>query len=641
MIMIRYILLICCLFPLSLLAQINTEQVTLMGRHALYFDDYLTAIRYFNKVIETKPYLDKPYYYRAYAKFSLEDFLGAEADCNKCLERNPYLTEVYQLRGLCRIHNKDLKGAAADYAAVLKDEPTEQTALYNRALCLMQEKNYDEAETDIVQLLKIAPRHVRAYMVRSQLSMERCDTLGAIVWADSLLTITQRDASAWSLRGRLALAVDEFEKADTCFTKAVDLEPEWGDHYMMRAQARHAINRFDEAIADYNKVISYIPHHFVAHYNRGLLLATVGRDNEAIEDFNYVLTEEPTNTLARYNRALLMERTGDYQTAVSDLTLLIKDFPNFIYGYMLRAECLRRLGDEQAAKRDEAFVQRAGLDLRFGKQRQTPVRKVITRTEKSLENYQQLVEEVDTVNTLLNELIGRVQNLQAERTPLGLIKLQLAESAQSEYFYHEVARINAHRVLPLRLVISVQSVPQIAPSLYERVAEQLYTLLDGPTLADALVLRSVIQSQRYNFSDALDDAKGALMNDSTSVCAMLQRCAVNCQLAQAETDDKPARRIYLAAAENDANQLLQLTNSEWAPAYYNRAVIYTLQGRKAEAIADYDQAIRLDERLAPAYFNRALLYYEDGKHAESEADLSRAGELGIYKAYSLLKALKQ
>ena len=114
--MLKKLLLIFCFIPLSVLAQVNTDQVTLMGRHALYFDDFLTAIRYFNKVIETKPYLDKPYYYRAYAKFSLEDFRGAEDDCEACIERNPYLTEVYQLRGLCRIHNKNFAGAVADYS---------------------------------------------------------------------------------------------------------------------------------------------------------------------------------------------------------------------------------------------------------------------------------------------------------------------------------------------------------------------------------------------------------------------------------------------------------------------------------------------------------------------------------------------
>ena len=42
-------------------AQIDTETVTLMGRNALSVDDYLTAIRYFNQVIEAKPVLARPY----------------------------------------------------------------------------------------------------------------------------------------------------------------------------------------------------------------------------------------------------------------------------------------------------------------------------------------------------------------------------------------------------------------------------------------------------------------------------------------------------------------------------------------------------------------------------------------------------
>ena len=75
-------------------AQVNAETVTLMGRNALSVDDYLTAIRYFNQAIDAKPYLPRPYYYRAYAKFTLEDYQGAEDDCTKSLSLNPYITEV-------------------------------------------------------------------------------------------------------------------------------------------------------------------------------------------------------------------------------------------------------------------------------------------------------------------------------------------------------------------------------------------------------------------------------------------------------------------------------------------------------------------------------------------------------------------
>ena len=74
----------------------------LIGRNALYYEDYVLAIQYFNQVIGSKPYLAAPYYYRGMAKFFLDDFKGAEDDCTLCLERNPYWLAAYQLRGAAR-----------------------------------------------------------------------------------------------------------------------------------------------------------------------------------------------------------------------------------------------------------------------------------------------------------------------------------------------------------------------------------------------------------------------------------------------------------------------------------------------------------------------------------------------------------
>ena len=37
-------------------AQINTEQVLRVGQNALYFEDYMLSIQYFNRVNQAKPY---------------------------------------------------------------------------------------------------------------------------------------------------------------------------------------------------------------------------------------------------------------------------------------------------------------------------------------------------------------------------------------------------------------------------------------------------------------------------------------------------------------------------------------------------------------------------------------------------------
>ena len=73
---------LCILSMGSALAQLNTDRITAIGRNALYFDDYVLSIQYFNQVIKLKPYLSEPYLLLAIAKIQLGDYTGAEQDCN-------------------------------------------------------------------------------------------------------------------------------------------------------------------------------------------------------------------------------------------------------------------------------------------------------------------------------------------------------------------------------------------------------------------------------------------------------------------------------------------------------------------------------------------------------------------------------
>ena len=66
------IFLIVCL---SARSQVNTDQVMRIGQNALYFEDYMLSIQYFNLAIQSEPNQAIPYFYRAIAKFNLEDFI--------------------------------------------------------------------------------------------------------------------------------------------------------------------------------------------------------------------------------------------------------------------------------------------------------------------------------------------------------------------------------------------------------------------------------------------------------------------------------------------------------------------------------------------------------------------------------------
>lgn len=64
---------------------------------------------------------------------------------------------------------------------------------------------------------------------------------------------------------------------------------------------------------------------------------------------------------------------------------------------------------------------------------------------------------------------------------------------------------------------------------------------------------------------------------------------------------------------------------------YNAGVELQQQGRLQEAVAEYDEAIRLDLQYAEAYCNRALAYALFGRDAEAQLDIARATELGFDK----------
>ena len=78
----RLLLVLALMVTVGVQAQINTEQVVNIGRNALYFEDYILAIQYFNQAIKAKPFLAEPYFFRSVAKISLEDYQGAEQDAS-------------------------------------------------------------------------------------------------------------------------------------------------------------------------------------------------------------------------------------------------------------------------------------------------------------------------------------------------------------------------------------------------------------------------------------------------------------------------------------------------------------------------------------------------------------------------------
>ena len=281
------------------LAQIRTDHALAMGRNALYYEDYMLSIQYFNRVIEARPYLAQPYFFRGLAKFRLEDYSGTVEDCSEAIRRNPYFSDSYRLRAIGWIELARYDSAVADYRHLLSLNPYEAVPLYNISLCYIRLKDYAEAWKSLEAL----DRHTttekeKIWLMKAGVALEEGDTLRAAECVDRSLAYDSLRADAWSLKASLSMHDEAWEKAEGEWTKAIRCDDRNADFYVNRALARYYLWRYDDALADYDEAIRINSRHVVAHYNRGLLRMNVGDNNRAIEDFDFILSLQPDNEKA-------------------------------------------------------------------------------------------------------------------------------------------------------------------------------------------------------------------------------------------------------------------------------------------------------------------------------------------------------
>ena len=636
---------------LPLHAQFNTDRLLMVGRSAIYYEDYVLSIQYFNQAISQKPWLYEPWFFRGVAKYYLDDYRGAEADCSEAIVRNPYVVSAYELRGLCRINQKKYADAIKDYDQALRYDPENQGLWHNRILCLIQEKDYDRALAEIDTMTTRWSRYARAYAMQAEVYLLQKDTVKAVESLDKSLDLDPYDGGLWAERAVISLSGEQWKEGEEYLTKSIHLLPKNSVNYINRALARYNQNNLRGAMADYDTALDLDPNNFLGHYNRGLLRAQVGDDNRGIEDFDFVLKLEPDNLMALFNRALLLEQTGNLRAAIRDYSKVIEEYPNFWFGLQHRASCYRRLGNTKQAELDEFRILKAQMDKRYGKQPRLSKKQMRKRSDEDLEKYNQLVvaDEQDVEPEYKSDYRGRVQNRRAELTfqPMfGLTFTRPESDVRQERPYEETVEAFNLQTSARTVYVSCDQT-----RLGEDRMKQTFAYIDSlSTAIDAskrtvdvkplLFLRAIAYCSIQNFDNAIDDLGIYLQIDSTSALAYWQRAVCQAKINEFNASQGTNTDLQTANVLGDLSDAIQLSPKN-AYLYYNRGNLYALRNDYQRAIDDYTSAIMLDQNFAEAYYNRGLARIHAKLTAEGIADLSKAGELGLYQAYSVIKKYQQ
>ena len=683
----RYILVfVLCSFSEAVLipcsAQLNTDRITAIGRNALYFEDYVLSIQYFNQVIKLKPYLAEPYLLRAIAKIQLSDYTGALRDCDASIERNPFQPGAYYTRGFVYRQLDDLDLAEADFTKALQFSPENKTYLVLRADVRAQKELFDSAMIDIDYLLRREPNSPTLLFEKGVICLHSKDTVCALNSFSQTVKYDSQNPQNWSALGLVQLMADSTDAALVSLTKCINLGTKWAGDYMNRGIIFYKEHNYRSALSDYDKAVSMEPNTASCYYNRGLLRAELGDYNRALEDLDKAIELAPEQIDLRYNRAVVLMQLRQWKAALEDFDMLIARYPYFLPSYYLAAQAKTAMGDSKKAyqyrktaydleqKKDSIMdALRDSLDspqtdvlLATNDSRTTSRDR---RKEFSARTAQSQSDPNENEREYASETRGSVQKRYADVVNEPNIVLSYYGQNQSlrrtNYSHLSVEEYNRRQLLPSPLQFTMQELPLTADMVnqhFEQISalsaqidvyEKQYTsqrslIALTPEKAASLYLARAIEfALVQDYSSAIDDCTKALRQISTvhsQLSTIITFCRANWRFKLLEYQ----RATGELTAESGMDFEIMLRDYDYvnrlAPdfsfAYYNKANMLCAQKEYSAAIAHYTKAIEVDSDFAEAYFNRGLTRIYIDQIEDGIADLSRAGELGIYQAYNLI-----
>jgi tetratricopeptide (TPR) repeat protein len=400
--------------------------------------------------------------------------------------------------------------------------------------------------------------------------------------------------------------------------------------------------------------------------------------------------------MAYYNRALLRFETGDYAGSVEDFDAVLNQHPNFIPGYYSRSEAKRKMRDNAGADRDywTAFEieERLTRERKSGKPGSDSTADTASGLEgentrelsdKNINKFNRLVvydKEEERKNKYQSDVRGRVQdkNVRVDLEPqFVLTYYEKADPVKKIIYYDKsIEDFNTQMILPRRLRLTNEE----AALTEDQIASHFASIDDfsagidrDSTDFNAYFGRAIDFMLVQNFAEAINDYTKVIDLHPEFMMAYFNRAVVRYKQldytlshSSAEPVDISSMSMNLTigpAASNvasndpasaklkdnqrayeheqvmrDYDKVIQL-NPNFVYAFFNRGNLRCAQRDFRAGILDYNEAINRDPDFAEAYFNRGLARLSQGDTNRGIADLSKAGELGIINAYSIIKRM--
>lgn len=647
-----------------------------IGQNALYFEDYVLSIQYFSQVIKIKPYLAEPYLQRAIAKINLGDYQGADQDCSEAIERNPFMPFAYYARGFARRGLEFYPEAIADFTKAIEFSPNSQHLLLNLIDTRERNKDYEGALKDLETYQRINPKATNTYFDKGRIQLALKDTAGAKMSFDRFIEKDSTSSLGWSAMAFLKMQKNDKDGALKDYNQAIKRKSTFAGDYINRGILNVGKKNYKQALADYNTAIKLDKNNELAYLNRALLRSNLGDHNNALADISTALSMDSTNMEARLNKAIMEMTLRNYRNAINDYKIITQKYQYFIPAYQGIAQAEEAMGNIKEAFRvrqlaskieqNKDYINRKEKEkIKSGeKLAANDIKNSVLGNKTNLFNRfaVQSNEEAEAESKYNTATRGNVQqkytDIVNEKDFILTYYARNEDLRQTNVYHHALDEYNKQKKLSYNLKLTNNEIPLTAEMIsgHFEIISTLSSTVIAEKNADIYFNLALEFALVQDYSSSVESLNKCIELRPDFMLAYFYRAEVRNKLldfqkistaGNAVSIDKTATKNNQKTALFEIDMIIQdytkaiVLSPDFSFAYYNKANILCTQKDFKSAIANYTKAIEIDADFAEAYFNRGLTYLFTGEDAKGLADLSKAGELGIYKAYNLIQRFKK
>ena len=648
-------------------AQYDKDVFMFRGRQALAEGRYSDAIGQFNILARLDTTDCWIYFYRGIAKYNLGDIRGAQTDFDSSVKINPVFTNGYHFRAITLSRSGKYEEALGDLDTAMKLRPGLVGLYYSRGVTYFLAQQFDKAVEDFNRYIKKEPKDPSAYLNRGATYLFLSDTTKALSDYNVAISLDRFDPEGYIRRGRVHALQKNFDDAISDMNKAISLDTTNTFAYFNRALMYYDQNNYNAAMADLNRVLRDEPGNALTLYNRSLISAQVGNFEDALADMDHVININPDNVLAYYNRASYFVQMGRWMDALDDYDKAIELYPDFAKAYLNRSYVKIMLGRTKSSKQDYDTAQKKVRDYRA--KNLTDEGSFADTTKK----YSSLIAlDADFAKKGFDNELLQNRDINIRLKPLYKFSLSAERDNQNIALRHRYENLLIDKFIsdsPIVMTISNSDSivkPKFDNGIDASIYGDSYLAAGDPkslTEADRQFIRGLYSVQSKQFATALQQFDAAvnaapqgkyseyykafyylnrgvlraeMIDFISSIENSVQTLTMDDQgTTRARVRDQVSRTYDYSEAIDD-----MLSADKLLPGvpyiYFNLGNLYCLSSKFVESVDSYTKAIDVFPYMGDAFYNRGLvlIYLKDKE--KGCIDLSRAGELGVGDAYSVI-----